>query len=321
MANERILFMKGQETELSKAQCQESASLGTRFLVMGSLNYDYIYSLDHIVAPGETIASAKLDKTCGGKGFNQAAALAKAGAKVYLAGLVGADGGQMLETAQEFGVDCRFVQERDNATVHAIIEVDKNGQNSIVLFGGTNRMWTAEYVDSVLDSFEKGDVLILQNEINGIEDILEKAYARGISIVLNPSPFEDCILSWQLEKVSLFFINEVEGEQMTQKSEPKDILEQMLFQYPNAAVVLTLGEKGAWYADREERYFCPAQKVKAVDTTAAGDTFTGYFLMAQEKGFSAEQCLSIAAQASAIAVSRKGASVSVPVWAELQMDL
>ena len=236
------------------------------FLVMGSLNYDYIYSLDHIVAPGETIASAKLDKTCGGKGFNQAAALAKAGAKVYLAGLVGADGGQMLETAQEFGVDCRFVQERDNATGHAIIQVDKNGQNSIVLF-------------------------------------------------------EDCILSWQLEKVSLFFINEVEGEQMTQKSEPKDILEQMLFQYPNAAVVLTLGEKGAWYADREERYFCPAQKVKAVDTTAAGDTFTGYFLMAQEKGFSAEQCLSIAAQASAIAVSRKGASVSVPVWAELQMDL
>ena len=109
--------------------------------------------------------------------------------------------------------------------------------------------------------------------------------------------------------------------QMTQKSEPKDILDQMLFQYPDAAVVLTLGEKGAWYADREERYFCPAQKVQAVDTTAAGDTFTGYFLMAQEKGFSAEQCLSIAAQASAIAVSRKGASVSVPVWAELQMDL
>ena len=159
----------------------------------------------------------------------------------------------MLETAQEFGVDCRFVQERDNATGHAIIQVDKNGQNSIVLFGGTNRMWTAEYVDSVLDSFEKGDVLILQNEINGIEDILEKAYARGISIVLNPSPFEACILSWQLEKVSLFFINEVEGSQMTQKSEPKDILDQMLFQYPDAAVVLTLGEKGAWYADREER--------------------------------------------------------------------
>ena len=313
--------MKGQETELSKAQCQESASLGTRFLVMGSLNYDYIYSLDHIVAPGETIASAKLDKACGGKGFNQAAALAKAGAKVYLAGLVGSDGGELLETAQEFGVDCRLVQERDNRTGHAIIQVDKNGQNSIVLYGGTNRMWTTEYIDSVLDSFEKGDVLILQNEINGIEDILEKAYARGISIVLNPSPFEDCILSWQLEKVSLFFINEVEGEQMTQKSEPKDILDQMLFQYPDAAVVLTLGEKGAWYADREERYFCPAQKVQAVDTTAAGDTFTGYFLMAQEKGFSAEQCLSIAAQASAIAVSRKGASVSVPVWAELQMDL
>ena len=134
--------MKGQETELSKAQSQESASLGTRFLVMGSLNYDYIYSLDHIVEPGETIASVKLDKACGGKGFNQAAALAKAGAKVYLAGLVGSDGGELLETAQEFGVDCRLVQERDNRTGHAIIQVDKNGQNSIVLYGGTNRMWT-----------------------------------------------------------------------------------------------------------------------------------------------------------------------------------
>ena len=97
--------MKGQETVKSKARCQESASLGTRFLVMGSLNYDYIYSLDHIVEPGETIASVKLDKACGGKGFNQAAALAKAGAKVYLAGLVGSDGGELLETAQELFPD------------------------------------------------------------------------------------------------------------------------------------------------------------------------------------------------------------------------
>lgn len=292
-----------------------------KFLVMGSLNYDYIYSLDHIVAPGETIASAKLDKACGGKGFNQAAALAKAGAEVYLAGLVGSDGGQMIETAKGFGTDCRFVQERDNATGHAIIQVDKNGQNSIVLFGGTNRMWTTEYVDEVLDSFEKGDVLILQNEINGTEDILEKAYAKGMKIVLNPSPFEPGILGWQLEKVSLFFINEVEGEQMTRKSDPEEILDQMLKQYPDAAVVLTLGEKGAWYADRTERRFCPAKKVQAVDTTAAGDTFTGYFLTAQQKGYPVEHCLEIAAQASAITVSRKGASVSVPIWAELQADV
>ncbi len=130
MANERILFMKGQETELSKAQCQESVVLGTRFLVM-SLNYDYIYSLDHIVAPGETIASAKLDKACGGKGLlTRLQLLQKAGAKVYLAGLVGSDGGELLETAQEFGVDCRFVQERDNATGHAIIQVDKTDRTA-----------------------------------------------------------------------------------------------------------------------------------------------------------------------------------------------
>ena len=95
----------------------------------------------------------------------------------------------------------------------------------------------------------------------------------------------------------------------------------MLFQYPNAAVVLTLGEKGAWYADREERYFCPAQKVKAVDTTAAGDTFTGYFISSVIDGMPVQDGLKLAAKASAIAVSRPGATPSIPAMDEVKREL
>ena len=178
-----------------------------------------------------------------------------------------------------------------------------------------------EFVDSVLDSFEKGDIILLQNEINELDYIIDRAYEKKMMIILNPSPFDHALKSCDLSKISLFLMNEIEGFQITGEKEPDKILAKVKKLYPNAKVVLTLGGDGSVYQDETGIYRQGIFKVKAVDTTAAGDTFTGYFLMAQEKGFSAEQCLSIAAQASAIAVSRKGASVSVPVWAELQMDL
>ncbi len=288
-----------------------------RFLVMGSLNYDYTYFVDHIVRPGETIASGRLERACGGKGFNQAAALAKAGAKVFLAGLTGPDGDDLVRAAKDFGVDCAFLARTQERTGNAIIQVEEGGQNSIVLFGGANRKWTQQYREEVLGHFGKGDVLILQNEVNDGNGILRCAKERGLKIVLNPSPFEPDIVNWDLEKVSLFLFNEVEGEQMTGEKEPEKILNCICARYPAAAAVLTLGEKGAWYAQGEERIFCPARKTQAVDTTAAGDTFTGYFLSAQSRGMAPKQCLEIAAAAAAVAVSRKGASVSIPVWEEI----
>ena len=288
-----------------------------RFLVMGSLNYDYTYFVNHIVRPGETIASARLEMACGGKGFNQAAALAKAGADVYLAGLVGADGDDLLRTARGYGVNCDFVAGSEERTGNAIIQVEESGQNSIVLFGGANRKWTDEYREEVLGHFGKGDILILQNEVNDGGKIVNSAGKRGMEIVLNPSPFEPGILDWDLGKVSLFLLNEVEGEQMTGAREPGKILDGLLARFPASSVVLTLGEKGAWYADGAQRCFCPARKAQAVDTTAAGDTFSGYFLAARSRQMDTERCLQIAAEAAAIAVSRKGAPVSIPIWNEI----
>ncbi|MDO4292344.1 MAG: ribokinase [Eubacteriales bacterium] len=290
-----------------------------KFLVLGSANYDYTYHLRHIAQPGETIAASLLETACGGKGFNQAAALAKAGANVFLAALVGSDGEELEREARGYGVDCSLLKRCGRGrTGNAMIQVDREGQNCIVLYGGTNRMWTQKDIETALADFGPGDVLVLQNEINGMPEILRQACCRGMEIVLNPSPFEPEILSWELERVSLFMLNEVEGEQMTGTDEPEEILNRLLARHPKAAAVLTLGEQGAWYADAAERVFCPAQKVKAVDTTAAGDTFTGYFLASRAGGMGTEKCLQRAAAASALAVSRKGAAVSVPTQEELE---
>lgn len=289
------------------------------FLVMGSLNYDDNYFLDHIVMPGETIASRTMESACGGKGFNQAVALAKAGAEVYLAGLVGeADGERICQEARENGIKDTFLRKKEGYTGKAIIQIDQTGQNSIVLFGGANRQWTLEYVDKVLEHFQAEDILILQNEINVTAEIITKAWEKGMKIVLNPSPFEEKILNWPLERVSLFLLNEVEGGQMTGEKEPEKVLKRLQAKYPNAAFVLTYGEKGAWYVGNGETAYCPAKKVKVIDTTAAGDTFTGYFLSARGRGYGVEESLKKATAAAGEAVTRKGAAVSIPCWKELE---
>ena len=289
------------------------------FLVMGSLNYDDNYFLDHIVMPGETIASRTMESACGGRGFNQAVALAKAGAEVYLAGLVGeADGERICQEARENGIKDTFLRKKEGYTGKAIIQIDQTGQNSIVLFGGANRQWTLEYVDKVLEHFQAEDILILQNEINVTAEIITKAWEKGMKIVLNPSPFEEKILNWPLERVSLFLLNEVEGGQMTGEKEPEKVLKRLQAKYPNAAFVLTYGEKGAWYVGNGETAYCPAKKVKVIDTTAAGDTFTGYFLSARGRGYGVEESLKKATAAAGEAVTRKGAAVSIPCWKELE---
>lgn len=288
-----------------------------KFLVMGSLNYDYVYEMDHIAAPKETAASSNMETVCGGKGLNQSIALAKAGAEVWHGGIVGEDGGLLKETAAGYGVHIEHIKSVSGRSGHAIIQVDRKGQNAIVLYGGSNRKFTADYILRTLDFFEKGDCLVLQNEINHTDEIIREGYARGMNIVLNPSPFEPEILNWELSKVSTFFLNEVEGEQMTGKRDEKEMLAVLKARYPAAEFVLTLGEKGAVYAAGAEEIFQPAVPVCAVDTTAAGDTFTGYFLAARAKGFPAGQCLEIAARAASIAVGRKGAAPSIPVWEEV----
>lgn len=162
-----------------------------KVLNYGSLNIDYVYSVDHIAQIGETILSDSLKTFCGGKGLNQSIALAKAGVAVNHAGLIGEDGDILLDICKEYGVDTTYIKKVPAQGGHTIIQVDKEGRNNIILYGGTNQMQSREYIDKVLSDFTAGDYLLLQNEINQLDYIIDKAYEKEMRIVLNPSPFDD----------------------------------------------------------------------------------------------------------------------------------
>lgn len=283
-----------------------------KILDFGSLNYDYVYGVEHVVVPGETISSRDMEIFCGGKGLNQAIAAARAGAEVHMAGMVGEDGQLFMDICKENGIDVSYLKQVPGKSGHAIIQLDKNGQNSILLYGGSNRKMTKEYVDEVLTGFSKGDLLLLQNEINMLDYIIDKAYEKGMRILLNPSPYDEKLAACDLTKISVFLINEIEGEQITKEKKPEKMLDVLEEKYPGAGIMLTLGSKGSVYANKGKRYRQDIFKVKAVDTTAAGDTFTGYFAASVLKGMPMEEILRKCAKASAIAVSKKGASDSIP---------
>lgn len=292
-----------------------------KILNYGSLNIDLVYDVPHIVRPGETITSHSFSRFPGGKGLNQSSALAKAGAEVYHAGSIGADGRFLKELLDGFGVKTEFIRETEAPTGNAVIQVDENGQNSIFLFPGANRENDPSEITEVLKAFEAGDFLLLQNEVNDDAFIMEEACARGMKIVLNPSPMDDDILKLPLEKVSYFLLNEIEGAALTGETEPEKIIKVMREKYPQAAVVLTLGGDGSMYADADETVVQDIFPCEVVDTTAAGDTFTGYFLAGIMEGRTPAGCMKRAAMASSIAVSRKGAAVSVPEKEEVDLAL
>lgn len=298
-------------TEKSNILMREKVA-SPRALVYGSLNLDNVYTVDHIVAPGETLASTSFRQGAGGKGLNQAIALAKAGAPTALAGRIGADGQMLRDACTRYGVDAGQVLTVDEPTGNTIIQVDRKGQNCILLFGGANRTQTEEQIDHTLARYQAGDYLFLQNEVNLIPYLIERAHMRGMQIVLNPSPVEPSLLDAGLEKLSWLICNEVEGWQMTGAREPQDILDRLRTQYPGVNLVLTLGEHGAMCLEDGTVYHqscCPAE---TVDTTAAGDTFTGFFFAQRMAGQGAAQALAVAARAAAITVSRPGAADSLP---------
>lgn len=291
-----------------------------KVLNFGSLNVDYVYQVDHIMLPGETQSSTRRNVFAGGKGLNQSVALAKAGLPTYHAGQVGndADGEMLLQVLERNGVDCSLVNRIDGPCGHTVIQVDKNAQNCILLFGGANRCIDAAYRKKVFSQFSAGDVIVLQNEINDLYQVIDEAYEKGMRIVLNPSPFDAYLDRCDWNKVDVFFINEVEGAQISGREAAEDILAWFREHHPKALVVLTLGGAGSCCMKDGQVYQQEIVPVKAVDTTAAGDTFTGFFLRAYLNGQTIPEALALAARASSVTVSRPGAADSIPTMAELE---
>lgn len=297
-----------------------------KVLNFGSLNLDHTYQVPHIVAPGETLTSLGLAIHPGGKGLNQSVALAKAGAEVFHAGQIGEDGEMLRKVCADSGADVRFIRNVETRTGNAIIQVDTNGQNCIILYPGANRCMDKSFIDEVLGAFSEGDYLLLQNEINNLPYIIDSAYAKGMKIILNPSPMDDQVLACDLSKISMFILNEVEAGQLTGEKDPAKVLASMQAKFPEAEIVLTLGAEGSVYAGKGSD---PATKIipqkiypcHAVDTTGAGDTYTGYFIAEYLKEQDPVRALSIASMAASIAVSREGAASAIPEREEVLQRL
>lgn len=290
-----------------------------KILNFGSLNIDYVYSVDEIVRVGETISVNSLNSFPGGKGLNQSVALSKAGMKVYHAGIVGKDGDILLDTLNKEEIDTKYVKKDcviNNG--NAIIQVNNRGENCIMVYGGTNLSVTCDYIDEVINDFEKGDCLIIQNEISNIPYLVDRAYEKGMTIFFNPSPINEKIYDIDLQKINYFILNEIEVCFFVSRNDDINLVRnEFIKKFYNSKIILTLGEKGAYYFDNQKVNYQKAYKVDVVDTTAAGDTFTGYVIAGILKNNKMEDAMDRAAKAAAIAVSRKGASVSIPFEEEV----
>ncbi|WP_040195146.1 ribokinase [Clostridium culturomicium] len=291
-----------------------------KVLNLGSLNIDYVYDVDHFVRAGETQGSLNMETFCGGKGLNQSIALSRSGIEVWHGGAVGFDDSKMLlDTLAAAGVRINLINRKNSKSGHAIIQKVKSGENCILLHGGANHMITKEDVAFTLGNFQQGDYIILQNEISELPYIMESAHKKGMKVVFNPSPISREIMDYPLEYVDYFILNEIEAADICDGHglEGSELIEKLHGLFPESKIVLTLGEKGSIYKDSEKIYHQPIFKVKAVDTTAAGDTFTGFFIGALVSNKGVEDSLEIAAKASAISVTRNGASVSIPTLEEV----
>jgi len=286
-----------------------------KILVYGSLNIDLVFSVDHIAALGETISSLSLSKNAGGKGANQAAALAKAGMETWISGKIGKDGVFLLELLESYGVHTEKVVHYEGPSGQAIIQVDKSGQNSIVLFAGGNGLVQPDEINKCLSFFEKGDLIVLQNEISNTGLIMEKAKSSGLKVALNPSPWNEEAGKLPIDLADILFINEIEGAGLAglENTIPvTEILDQLCTCYPKTEIILTAGSRGAYYGFGKIRAKGEILDIPVVDTTGAGDCFSGYYLAARERGLSVQASLDIASKAAAITVSKKGAMESIP---------
>ena len=286
-----------------------------KILNIGSLNLDYVYAVPHFVEAGETLLASRRDVFAGGKGLNQTVAAARAGAEVYHGGAVGADGGMLLDLLTDAGADVSAVARVDVPTGHAIIQVSPQGENAIVILGGANRAVSEETVTAALDKVSAGDILLLQNEINGLGDIIRRAAEKGLRILFNPAPMEAAVKALPLELLDTLIVNEGEGKALAGD------MDALRAAYPDQKILLTQGSRGAALWTGSELIFQPAFPVKAVDTTAAGDCFLGYYAAALAEGLPYARSLQLATAASALAVQKQGAAPSIPLRGEVEAFL
>ena len=276
---------------------------------LGSINVDNVYRVPHIPGAGETLAASGFSRGLGGKGANMSVAVARAAARAIHIGAVGGDGEWCVERLMEYGVDTRHIATLSGAqTGHANIAVADDGENQIVTFGGTNQQISDEVIGAALAEAGPGDTVLLQNETNGQVTAARMARNLGARVVYAAAPFEAKTVSDIAEYADILVLNAVEAEQL------RAALGQELMALGIDHVVVTLGGEGSRWLDvtKGTEVHVPALPVTPVDTTGAGDTFTGYLVAGLDRGMPMEQALRLATQAGAIMVTRLGTADVIP---------
>lgn len=285
----------------------------------GSMNIDYVYKVDSFVKAGETKKAENREVFCGGKGLNQSIACSKAGLDTYHAAYYGKEATLLVDKLNAYDVHTVLLRETEQESGHAIIQVDMAGENCILLYSGTNSLYNAEYIDEVFSRFSKNDIVLLQNETNMVGYIIGKAVEKGMRIAFNAAPFTPEVKGYPIEKVTWLFVNEIEGGALSGETEYDRMAERLHEMYPNTEVILTLGKEGSIHISLEGLCRASAKKVKVVDTTAAGDAFTGYYLMGAVNNVGVKNALAMATAASAQTVTCEGAADTIPWLDELDL--
>lgn len=288
-----------------------------KILNIGSMNLDRTYKVDHFAKEGETIAAGNMNVFPGGKGLNQSTALSRAGANVYHAGCYGNGGEPLYSLLEQTGVNVALLKKIDAEQGHALIQVDAQGQNCIIVYAGSNGCIDKEQIDDILSQCSDDDVILLQNEVSNVPYIIERAYQMNIKVILNPSPIDDVIRDIDFDKIWWLLVNKVEGKEITGKLNCEDICTELSRRYPKLNYVLTKGKGGATCKCGDIIVNHGIYDVQVTDTTAAGDTFTGYFVAGVIAGDDLETVMRNASIASSICVSRSGAATSIPTLEEV----
>lgn len=290
-----------------------------KIINFGSINIDHVYPVEHLVRPDETLRAKKATYFPGGKGLNQSIAIARAGADVYHAGCVGInDGDYLLNILEKNGVNISLIRKKEIPTGSASIQVTPEGNRGIIICGGANVSITNDQIEYTVAQLRKGDIILLQNEINSVETIVEKALAAGAKIAINLSPFTKNLCNLPLDKLSYVFINRFEAHELTGKS-PFDLealIPAIRNTFPIAETVLSLGVKGAMLITKDDTYYQKIFETPVKDKTAAGDALVGFYLATSINGACPKDSLMMAVKAASITVSREGAASSIPMIEE-----
>ena len=288
---------------------------------LGSINLDHLYRVDHFVRPGETLSSSDFQTLLGGKGANQSIALGRAGATIHHIGAIGRNDDWVLAEMRASGVDTDRVARLEGASGHAIIQLDRQAENAILLYPGANHRLTREQIEASLSDAGSGDWLLMQHETNGLAEAIDIARRKGLSIAFNPAPMVVETARPLIQDVDLLIVNEVEAMDLTGTDDVKAAESALTRDYPTLRILLTLGRDGVVYIGPEGRESQPAFKVDAVDTTAAGDTFIGYSLAALAGGATPREAMATGRAAAALCVTRLGAAQSIPARDEVEAFL